>query len=157
MKVSIQIVDAGQYVCLDGENAGKLQNSITVRTPSGRLVPIPTSDETISHLIELLSEIVSGKEALHTDTREFTAQTETGDVPEFLAAPALGQIAEAPQKKSSVPGLGHGVSLDSKGYPIRGRNKSVESDEYGYPIVPAAAEPAPQVQIDDDEDPGEQI
>lgn len=163
----MRIIDAGQYVSLEGASAGKILCRITIRTDDGRQVSIPTSEDTVTKIIELMTgvEAPSSTVGTTTDYQEALQAALPQDASFFggsdqveSPAPNLGIIAEeAPPRIERPAGLGQGLILDAKGYPIQGRVRTVDKDEFGYPIMPKSSAPPPPEIEEEEEDPGEQI
>lgn len=163
----MRIIDAGQFVTLDGPEKGRVRSRITVLLDDGRQESVDTSEETINRLVELMTGAVPPATVTQTATDgRYAVPAQPEESAEFFggaeASPAIGALTEEappPVEEPAPTGLGHGVVLDSKGYPVRGRTRHVDKDEYGYPIVPKEhQQQAPvQAQIDEEEDPGEQI
>jgi hypothetical protein len=142
----MKIVDAGQYVSLEGMDAGQVRCRITVRTDDGRQVSIPTSEETVNQIIELLHGLTPEK-SVEPVRPEPTPDFAFGREEVMTSAHCLGSIAEAPTREIEevIPSLGQ----------ARLHAPHVPADEYGYPIVAQRPEPVPDVA--EEEDPGEQI
>ena len=143
----MKIIDAGQYVSLEGTDAGQLRCRITVRTDDGRQVSIPTSEETVNQIIQLMHGVVTSESVEAPSLpEEIPRNLFGGDTDVMTSAPSIGDISpEVPeQPQEPIPALGH-----------TSRARTVGQDEYGYPIVQHQAEPPPDIA--DEEDPGEQI
>ena len=153
----MKIVDAGQYVSLEGLDAGQMRCRITVRTDDGRQVSIPTSEDTVNKIIELMAGVVP-QQSVETPQAVQPVFTNLEQVSYFGDSDArLGAVSEEPsQEEHPAPGLGQ-ARLNAPSIPTPVRARTVAKDEAGYPIVQRSADDQPQNEIFDEEDPGEQI
>lgn len=159
----MKIVDAGQYVSLEGPDSGQVRCRITVRTDDGRQVSIPTSEDTVNKIIELMAG-VTPQDAVDSEPLPSVmgpSMVRQNVEADYFGgngdAASLGSIAEeSPREVAPAPGLGQPL-LDARGRPIAPRARTVAKDEYGYPIVQRNPDEPPPNEVFDEEDPGEQI
>lgn len=156
----MKIVDAGQYVSLEGPDAGQVRCRITVRMDDGRQVSIPTSEDTVNKIIELMAG-VTPQDAVSTEppppVMGPSIVRQNVEAEYFGGSGSLGSIAEESTRAASpAPVLGQPL-FDAHGKPIVPRARTVAKDEYGYPIVQRNPDEPPPNEVFDEEDPGEQI
>ena len=143
----MKIIDAGQYVSLEGSDAGQLRCRITVRTDDGRQVSIPTSEETVNQIIELMHGMTPAESIDTPRAYPEKASFFGGSTDVITSAPSIGSISEEGLTQvEMVPSLGRA--------PVPARAPHVAKDEAGYPIV---QQRSAQPDFMDEEDPGEQI